>query len=71
MNIFFTLKGSKFFYSYVGYTRYAVALRAPLHPDPDFRWARCLGTARSIDGRTVKEVEADDESFRLSRSSAI
>ena len=28
-------------------------IKGPLHPDPDFRCARCLGKARPIDGRTV------------------
>ena len=32
-----------------------------LRPDPDFKCPRCLGTARPIDGRTVKEVKVDDE----------
>ena len=36
-------------------------IKGPLHPDPDFRCARCLGKARPIDGRTVKEVKVDDE----------
>ena len=44
-----------------GYTRNAVASRAPLHPNPNFRCARCLGTARPIDGRTVKGVKVDEE----------
>ena len=42
-----------------GYTRNTMASRGPLRPDPDFRCARCLGTARPIDGRTVKEVMVD------------
>ena len=29
-------------------------IKGPLRPNPDFRCARCLGTARPIDGRTVK-----------------
>ena len=29
-------------------------IKGPLRPDPDFRCARCLGTARPIDGRTVR-----------------
>ena len=33
----------------------------PLRPDPDFRCARCLGKARPIDGRLVKEDQVDDE----------
>ena len=36
-------------------------IKGPLRPDPDFRCARCLGKARPIDGRTVKEVKVDDE----------
>ena len=36
-------------------------IKGPLRPDPDFRYARCLGKARPIDGRLVKEVQVDDE----------
>ena len=36
-------------------------IKGPLHPNPDFRCARCLGTARSIDGGTVKGVKVDKE----------
>ena len=36
-------------------------IKGPLRPDPDFRCTWCLGTARPIDGRTVKEVKVDDE----------
>ena len=36
-------------------------IKGPLRPNPDFRCARCLGTARPIDGRMIKEVEVDDE----------
>ena len=36
-------------------------IKGPLRPDPDFMCARCLGKARPIDGRTVKEVKVDDE----------
>ena len=36
-------------------------IKGPLRPDPDFRCARCLGKAWPIDGRTVKEVKADDK----------
>ena len=32
-----------------------------LRPDPDFRCARCLGKARQIDGRLVKEVQVEDK----------
>ena len=38
-----------------------MASRGPLRRDPDFRCARCLGTARPIDGRTVKEATVDKE----------
>ena len=38
-------------------------IKGPLRPDPDFRCARCLGKARPIDGRTVKEVKVDDETM--------
>ena len=34
-------------------------IKGPLHPNPDFRCTRCLGTARPIDGRTVKGVKVD------------
>ena len=40
-------------------------IKGPLHPDPDFRCARCLGKARSIDGQTVKEVKVDDEKLEV------
>ena len=36
-------------------------MKGPLHPDPVIRRARCIGTARPIDGRTVNEVKVDDE----------
>ena len=35
-------------------------IKGPLHPDPDFRWAPCLGTAQPID-KTVMKVMVDDE----------
>ena len=38
-------------------------IKGPLHPDPDFRCAGCLGKARPIDGRTVKEVKVDNETL--------
>ena len=40
-------------------------IKSPLRPDPDFRCTRCLGTARPIDGRTVKEVKVDDEKLEV------
>ena len=43
-------------------------IKGPLRPDPEFRCARCLGKARPIDGRTVKEVT---KNWRLSQSFAI
>ena len=36
-------------------------IKGPLRPDPDFRCTPCLGKARPIDGRTLKEVKFDDE----------
>ena len=36
-------------------------IKGPLRPNPDFRCARCLGTSRHIDGRTVKGVKVDEE----------
>ena len=36
-----------------------IGMKGRLRPDPDFRCARCLGTAWPIDGRTVKEVKDD------------
>ena len=32
-----------------------------MRPNPDFSCARCLNTARTFDGRMIKEVEVDDE----------
>ena len=45
-------------------------IKGPLRPDPDFRCARCLGTARAIDEREVSEVEVGTKSLKLSQSSA-
>ena len=36
-------------------------IKGPLHSDSDFICARCLGNARPIDGRLVKEVQVDDK----------
>ena len=36
-------------------------IKGPLRPYPNFRCARCLGTARPIDRRTVKGVKAVEE----------
>ena len=36
-------------------------IKGPLRPNSDFRCARCLGTTRLIDGRTVKRVKVDEE----------
>ena len=46
-----------------GYIRNAMASRVPCVHYPGFRCDRCLGTARPIDGRTVKEVKVDDETL--------
>ena len=32
-------------------------IKGPLRPDPEFKCARCLGTARANDGMEVAEVE--------------
>ena len=45
-------------------------IKGPLRPDPEFRCARCLGTARAIDEREVSEVEVRNEKLKLSQSSA-
>ena len=37
----------------------------PLRPDPEFRCARCLGTARAIDEREVSEVEVGNEKLEV------
>ena len=36
-------------------------IKGSLRRDPDFSCAACLGKARPIDGRLVKEVLVDDE----------
>ena len=36
-------------------------IKSPLRPNPDFRCARCLGTAQPIDGRTVKGMKVNEE----------
>ena len=40
-------------------------IKGPLRPDPEFRWARCLGTARAIDEREVSEVEVGNEKLEV------
>ena len=45
-------------------------IKGTLRPDPEFRCARCLGTARAIDEREVSEVEVGNKSLKLSQSSA-
>ena len=45
-------------------------IKGSLRPDPEFRCARCLGTARAIDEREVSEVEVGNKSLKLSQSSA-
>ena len=37
------------------------SIKGPLRPDPEFRCAQCLGTARAIDEREVSEVEVGNE----------
>ena len=45
-------------------------IKGPLRPDPEFRGARCLGTARAINEREVSEVEVGNKKLELSQSSA-
>ena len=40
-------------------------IKGPLRPDPEFRCARCLGTARAIDEREVSEVEVGNEKLKV------
>ena len=40
-------------------------IKGPLGPDPEFRCARCLGTARAIDERDVSEVEGGKEKLEV------
>ena len=40
-------------------------IKGPLRPDPEFRCARCLGTARAIDEREVLEVEVGNEKLEV------
>ena len=40
-------------------------IKGPLPPDPEFRCARCLGTARAIDEREVSEVEVGNEKLEF------
>ena len=47
------------------------SIKGPLRPNPGLRCARCLGTARPIDRRTVKGVKVMKKSLRLSQSFAI
>ena len=41
------------------------SIKGPLRPDPEFRCARCLGTARAIDEREVSEVEVGNEKLEV------
>ena len=40
-------------------------IKGPLRPDPEFRCALCLGTARAIDEREVSEVEVGNEKLEV------
>ena len=40
-------------------------INGPLRPDPEFRCARCLATARAIDEREVSEVEVGNEKLEV------
>ena len=45
-------------------------IKGPLRPDPEFRCARCLGTARAIDEREFQRLRLETKSLKLSQSSA-
>ena len=40
-------------------------IKGPLRPDPEFRCARCLGTARAIDEREVSGFEVGNEKLEV------
>ena len=40
-------------------------IKGPLRPDPEFRCARCLGTARAINEREVSEVEVGNKKLEV------
>ena len=40
-------------------------IKGPLRPDPEFRCARCLGTAQAISEREVSEVEVGNEKLEV------
>ena len=40
-------------------------IKGPLRPDPHYKCPRCLGTARPIDGRPLKEVKVGDETLEV------
>ena len=40
-------------------------IKGPLRPDPEFRCARCLGTARAIDERDISEVEVGSQKLEV------
>ena len=40
-------------------------IKGPLRPDPEFRCARCFGTARAIDEREVSEVEVGNKKLEV------
>ena len=40
-------------------------IKGPLRPDPEFRCARCLGTAQASDEREVSEVEVGNEKLEV------
>ena len=45
-------------------------IKGPLRPDPEFRCARCLGTARAIDKEKFQRLRLETKSLKLSQSSA-
>ena len=40
-------------------------IKGPLRPDPEFRCARCLGTARAIDEREVSDIEVGNKKLEV------
>ena len=45
-------------------------IKGPLRPDPEFRCARCLGTARAVDEREFQRLRLETKSLKLSQNSA-
>ena len=63
ISILFTWAGSNF--KILTWTLFSLFSQKTLRPDPEFRCARCLGTARAIDEREVSEVEVGNEKLEV------